>query len=618
MSFVMADRVMETTDTTGTETIDLAGAEEGYQSFVGGIGDGNETYYCLVDPSTGDWEIGVGTVTDASPDTLSRDDVRSSSNSGSAVSFSAGTKYVFCAHNADGTAYFDSDNRLPVRHSSGDTMWISHDGDDCKFETGAGAFVFIPDSTLFSDATAVVEVRGVGTGRGRVRVYDDGTEYLDILSESGHSFIENKTDGGSAGELHLQYSGNGDVEIFAGASGNQFLRVYGYDSGASAVKQALVYVDSAGRAIFGSSSGEDIRIAPQSSATYATLFQADGDVWMPADLNVAEDLDIGGVTEISVTNSSFTEGVITQGGVRVFHTYEASGTSGNNLFVGANSGTGGLTGTTGNESSYNVGVGYNTLTSLEDGENNVAIGTSAGNALTSGSHNLLIGFAAGNTMNTGTYNVMFGYYSGLTMTSGTYNVGIGPRSLSACTTGDFNVGIGYYAARGCATSDYSVGVGFYSLYGAYGGKNTAIGASAGRTLSNGSGNTFIGYAAGYDASNQSATCHYTIAVGYGADTGGNYAIAIGYNVSAPAGEVVIGDASNITKTTLRGKLTGLSELGGLEKSADPSAPSEGEFTIWMSDGTGKGDDGDILIAVTAGGSTKWKTLFDFDSEGSSW
>jgi hypothetical protein len=70
--------------------------------------------------------------------------------------------------------------------------------------------------------------------------------------------------------------------------------------------------------------------------------------------------------------------------------------------------------------------------------------------------------------------------------------------------------------------------------------------------------------------------------------------------------------------TLQGKLTGLSELGGLEKSADPSAPAEGEFTIWMSDGTGKGDDGDILIAVTAGGATKWKTLFDFDSEGSSW
>ena len=46
--------------------------------------------------SAGEFEVGIGTVTDASPDTLSRDTVLSSSNSDSKVDFSAGTKNVFC------------------------------------------------------------------------------------------------------------------------------------------------------------------------------------------------------------------------------------------------------------------------------------------------------------------------------------------------------------------------------------------------------------------------------------------------------------------------------------------------------------------------------------------
>jgi hypothetical protein len=58
-------------------------------------------------------------------------------------------------------------------------------------------------------------------------------------------------------------------------------------------------------------------------------------------------------------------------------------------------------------------------------------------------------------------------------------------------------------------------------------------------------------------------------------------------------------------------------IGGLEKSADPAEPAEGEFVIWMSDGTGKGDDGDVMIASKAGGTTKYGTLFDH-SAGSAW
>jgi hypothetical protein len=96
MALVINDRVKETSTTTGTGTFNLAGAETGYEGFVTGIGTGNQTYYAIELNSAGEWEVGIGTVTSGSPDTLSRTTIISSSNSDALVNFSAGTKNVFC------------------------------------------------------------------------------------------------------------------------------------------------------------------------------------------------------------------------------------------------------------------------------------------------------------------------------------------------------------------------------------------------------------------------------------------------------------------------------------------------------------------------------------------
>jgi len=96
MALVINDRVKETSTTTGTGTFSLAGAETGFETFVSGIGTGNTTYYSIVLDGTNEFEVGIGTVTDATPDTLSRDTVISSSNSDALVNFSAGGKTVFC------------------------------------------------------------------------------------------------------------------------------------------------------------------------------------------------------------------------------------------------------------------------------------------------------------------------------------------------------------------------------------------------------------------------------------------------------------------------------------------------------------------------------------------
>lgn len=98
---VMADRVKETSTTTGTGTLNLAGAVSGYQNFVAGVATGNSCYYAIVNRDAAEWEVGIGTVTDASPDTLSRTTVMASSNAGALVNFSAGTKDVFVTIPAD-------------------------------------------------------------------------------------------------------------------------------------------------------------------------------------------------------------------------------------------------------------------------------------------------------------------------------------------------------------------------------------------------------------------------------------------------------------------------------------------------------------------------------------
>ena len=98
MAFVVNDRVKQTSTTTGTGTFSLTGTEVGFETFVTGIGDTNSTFYAIALDGTAEFEVGIGTVTDASTDTLSRDTVISSSNSDNKVDFSAGTKTVFCTY----------------------------------------------------------------------------------------------------------------------------------------------------------------------------------------------------------------------------------------------------------------------------------------------------------------------------------------------------------------------------------------------------------------------------------------------------------------------------------------------------------------------------------------
>jgi|TARA_R110002096_G_scaffold201206_1_gene385534 hypothetical protein len=94
MALVINDRVKETSTTTGTGNFTLLGASQDFESFSSGVGAGNTTYYTLVNINSNEWEVGLGTLSNAT--TLQRTTPISSSSNDAAVSFGAGTKDVFC------------------------------------------------------------------------------------------------------------------------------------------------------------------------------------------------------------------------------------------------------------------------------------------------------------------------------------------------------------------------------------------------------------------------------------------------------------------------------------------------------------------------------------------
>jgi hypothetical protein len=117
MALVIADRVRETSTTTGTGTLTLAGAVSGFQTFSTAIGNTNTCYYTIVNGS--EWEVGLGTV---AAGTLARTTVLKSSNAGSAVDFSAGTKDVFSTYPADRAVLTDLSQTLTSKTLTSPTL----------------------------------------------------------------------------------------------------------------------------------------------------------------------------------------------------------------------------------------------------------------------------------------------------------------------------------------------------------------------------------------------------------------------------------------------------------------------------------------------------------------
>jgi hypothetical protein len=164
MALVLADRVKESTVTTGTTDFALGGADTGFQTFSAGVGANNTTYYAVSLGS--DWEIGLGTLSSDGL-TLARTTVLQSSNSDSKVSFAAGTKYVFVTYPADKAVLTDNSQTLTNKTINGSsntisnialtsqvtgTLPVSNGGTGVTTSTGTGSVVLSNSPTLVTPA----------------------------------------------------------------------------------------------------------------------------------------------------------------------------------------------------------------------------------------------------------------------------------------------------------------------------------------------------------------------------------------------------------------------------------------------------------------------------------
>ena len=217
MAIQVADRVKETTTTTGTGTLDLGGAASGFETFVAGIGNGNETYYVITDSNTGDFEVGVGTVTDAATDTLSRDSVISSSNSDSLVNFGAGEKDVFCSLPSERAVIIDDASNVEVTANITATSF-----------DGSGAALTSLNASNVSSGTLdnarldaqLQDIAGLATTSGKI-IQGDGANFVlssyTIPTSDGTTGQVLTTNG--SGAVTFQTPNVGDITAVTAGSG---------------------------------------------------------------------------------------------------------------------------------------------------------------------------------------------------------------------------------------------------------------------------------------------------------------------------------------------------------------------------------------------------------------
>jgi hypothetical protein len=193
MAFIIDDRVRESSTTTGTGNISLAGPIVGYQSFDSVMNTGDTTFYVFADQIGGpDWEVGIGTFT--SPSTLARTIILSSSNGGSVVNFGAGTKDVFISLPASKVNLEDQPNLIDV-NSSSPALRIT--------QVGSGSALLVEDSANPDATPFVVDSSGnVGVGT---------TSPASLLHVVGDVRLSSINNGPLAGFRNAIINGNFDI-----------------------------------------------------------------------------------------------------------------------------------------------------------------------------------------------------------------------------------------------------------------------------------------------------------------------------------------------------------------------------------------------------------------------
>lgn len=345
-------------------------------------------------------------------------------------------------------------------------------------------------------------------------------------------------------------------------------------------------------------------------------------------------------------------------------------TPNNNIFIGTLTGEGVTTGAfntavgayamrSGTTGYSNTAIGFEALKVVGSGYENTHVGDQAGIFNRAGNRNVSLGAKAMDGNISGDYNTAIGFASGYVTREGDHNTylgawaGYGPAQPLANVSGSWSGGVvtltfnalsqplpegtplfvqigsagplvatydaptGYqgihYVKAGATTtsltydlaSDPGAWVPAFVIPGTSNSNNTIVGANAMYGIRTGAdNNTVFGYGAGYALRAGSGN----VLMGYQAGdalTTGSQNIVIGHDIDADS-------ATGSNQINIGGRYYH-DRILLTERASDPSDPAEGAFALWMADGTESGDDGDIMVKITAGGVTKTATLVDYSA-----
>ena len=353
MALVVKDRVKETTATTGTGTLTLAGAVTGFQTFTSVLSNSDTTYYAIFESSTGQFEVGLGTFT-SSGTTLARTTILESSNSGNAINLTAGAADVFITQPAEKAVYLDASGHIAtadgrnvtnVAASTAATLatarnigGVSFDGSaninlpgvntsgnqdtsgNAATATTAGTVTTAaqPNITSLGTLTTLtvddITINGSTISDGGDLTFDVGGD-LNIDVDGGDVFFKD------AGSLYFSVSKSGTTTTLSNSSQVDGDMVFRGNDGGTPFNALTLDMEDAGTAIF----NHDIKLGDNGRA----LFGAGSDLQIFHDGSNSKILDGGtgnlhvlGDNEIYIANANNTEykaRFITDGAVELYY-----------------------------------------------------------------------------------------------------------------------------------------------------------------------------------------------------------------------------------------------------------------------------------------------------------
>ena len=604
----LVNRAKMTTATTGTGTITLGSAVDGYQTFAAaGVADADVVRYVIEDGDA--WEIGLGTY---SAGTLTRGSIESS-NSDNALNLSGDAVVYVSAAAADLQELVDFADNFVLPTSDGSTGQVLQ-------TNGAGTLSFTTISG-YTDSDVDTHLNTSTASSGEVLSWT-GSDYDWIAVSAGATDINGLSDG---------YSAGGSVGLGSGALANND----------GAFRQNTAVGTDAGKATTntGSSTFLGARSGEKANANRTTAigYLAFGGFFFGPALTGASNTGVGvsagqwsttGINNVFVGDQAGSSNTTGSNNVHIgYQAGDANSIGSNQIVIGqgadASSDTVSNEITLGNTSitrfripgiqsgasdgdvlTYDATNGIlslqaasgggaftadgsnnlyaiSTLAALTTGTDNFAAGNGAGNALTSGSNNVAIGNGAldaattggqniaigdeamggGNVTNQTAYNIAIGAEAGFSITTGTGNIAIGGFALAKCSGASDNLAIGSAALWGVAgsglTGSHNTAVGPYAAYmtATTATRNVMVGSYSGKSLTTGANNTFVGYQAAGTNSNDITT--------------GSNNILIGYNAQASSqtvsNEITLGNSSI---STLRCQVTTITSLSDARDKTD--------------------------------------------------